>query len=390
MRPNATDADAILENIKEVSIKFAQDQKERQLRRELHQEDFDLLKEAGYNLMAVPVEHGGAYIDTRQTTRPLSEMLRILAHGDPSVALVASMHPAVISTWLEVPEAPEPYTKAWEDQRRWVFDTAKEGHWWGTIISEPGSGGDPSKSKAKAVKDSNGDGYRITGQKHFGSGSGMTSFMITLALAEGENAPDNFIFDMRGVPWDGSTGAKLIAPWDGHGMTATQSHGMEFKKMPATRAAWPDNPARNKVRQSTGRPGGHTFTSVIVGVIETAIETARAQLESRRDSMKPFEQVEWARIEMEGWLIQQAYEGVLREVESGADASRSALLCKESVAELAESVMLRIPKVLGGRAYSRSQPYGFWLEDVRALGFLRPPWGFAFDRIINGAWSSRL
>lgn len=390
MKLNATSADTILENIKEVSDEFAQNRPERQLRRELHQEDFDLLKDAGFNLMGVPVDQGGAYVSAQQSSRHLSEMLRILAQGDPSVALVASMHPAVLSTWLEVPEAPEPYKKAWEEQRRWVFDTAKEGHWWGTIISEPGSGGDPSKSRAKAVKDSDGDGYRITGQKHFGSGSGMTSFMITLALAEGESAPDNFVFDMRGVPWDGSTGAKLISPWDGNGMTATQSHGMEFTNMPAVRSAWPDNAARNKMRQgSAGRPGGHTFTSVIVGVVENAIATAAAQIEPKRDSMKAFEQVEWARVQMEGWLIQQASEAVLREVESGADASRSALLCKESVAELAESVMMRIPKVLGGRAYSRTQPYGFWLEDVRALGFLRPPWGFAFDRIISGVWTSR-
>ena len=50
--------------------------------------------------------------------------------------------------------------------------------------------------------------------------------------------------------------------------------------------------------------------------------------------------------------------------------------------------MLRISKVVGGSAYSRNFPYGFWLEDVRALGFLRPPWGFAFDRIFQGSWNT--
>ena len=103
--------------------------------------------------------------------------------------------------------------------------------------------------------------------------------------------------------------------------------------------------------------------------------------------MRPFEQVEWSRVEMEAWLIQQAYEGVLRDVECGNGlASRSGLLCKEAVAELSDSVLQRISKVVGGGAYSRSSPYGFWLQDVRALGFLRPPWGFAFDRIFDGSW----
>ena len=93
---------------------------------------------------------GGINGGVTEFTRPLCEMLRILAKGDPSVSLVASMHPAVLGGWLEVPEAPPPYTDAWEKQRRTIFETALEGCWWGTIISEPGSGGDPSKSRAVA------------------------------------------------------------------------------------------------------------------------------------------------------------------------------------------------------------------------------------------------
>ena len=77
---------------------------------------------------------------------------------------------------------------------------------------------------------------------------------------------------------------------------------------------------------------------------------------------------------------------MLRDVErDDGSASRSGLLCKEAVAELSDSVLQRISKVVGGGAYSRSSPYGFWLQDVRALGFLRPPWGFAFDRIFAGS-----
>ena len=122
--------------------------------------------------------------------------------------------------------------------------------------------------------------------------------------------------------------------------------------------------------------------------MESAVEAARRQVQPKKESMRSFEQVEWSRVEMEAWLIQQAYEGVLRDVESGSGAaSRSGLLCKEAVAELADSVLQRISKVVGGGAYSRSSPYGFWLQDVKALGFLRPPWGFAFDRIFDGSWN---
>jgi alkylation response protein AidB-like acyl-CoA dehydrogenase len=383
----ARNVQAVLENIKEISARFAQERSDRQRRRELIKADFDLLTDAGFPLIAVPVEHGGIYEGMTRSFRPLCEMLRVLAHGDPSVALVSSMHPAVITSggWLDVAEAPPPYTKAWDEQRRWVFQTACEGHWWGTIISEPGSGGDTSKTRATAQLRQSDGKYLLTGQKHFGSGSGITSFMITRAIPEGESNPDLFFMDMRGVPWDGSAGVKLIAAWDGHGMTATQSHAMSFQGMPATRAAWPGS-EREKTRDSAGRAAGQLFTSVIVGIVETAIQTARQQLQRKYGSMRAFEQVEWARIEMEGWLIQQAYEGVLRDIEESRNVPRSSLLCKEAVAGLAESVLLRISKVVGGSAYSQHAPYGFWLEDVRALGFLRPPWGFAFDQIFQGSW----
>jgi hypothetical protein len=53
---------------------------------------------------------------------------------------------------------------------------------------------------------------------------------------------------------------------------------------------------------------------------------------------------------------------------------------KTAIAELAESALARLSRVIGG-AYSRRSPFGFWYEDVRALGFLRPPWGLAFDQL---------
>lgn len=39
--------------------------------------------------------------------------------------------------------------------------------------------------------------------------------MVNTALPEGEAAPDLFFMDMKGVPWDGTAGVPLVAPWDG-------------------------------------------------------------------------------------------------------------------------------------------------------------------------------
>ncbi len=81
----------------------------------------------------------------------------------------------------------------------------------------------------------------------------------------------------------------------------------------------------------------------------------------------------------------QAYEGALRAVESGdhARALHAALRGKEAVADLAEASLRRLTRIIGGGTFSRRSPYASWFEDVRALGFLRPPWGLAYDNLFG-------
>jgi hypothetical protein len=56
MPTTAKDARIVLENIKQVSARFAHERSERQRRREWVQSDFDLLSEAGFLLTCVPVK----------------------------------------------------------------------------------------------------------------------------------------------------------------------------------------------------------------------------------------------------------------------------------------------------------------------------------------------
>ena len=380
------DVHTVLKNVGELSSRFAAERNERQQRRALVASDFAALRDAGFLLTGVPVEEGGVWQDVRHSARPVCEILRVLAHGDPSVALVCAMHPSVLAVWLTSPEVPPPFQEAWAAQRAEIFQTARDGAWWGTITSEPGSGGDMTKTKATARPAGSDGGYLISGQKQFGSGSGITSYMITTALPEGETTPDLFFLDMRGVRWDGTAGVTLTAPWDGHGMAATQSHAMAFADFPGRRSAHPGNLLKRM--EATGGFIQCAFTSVIVGVVETAVEAALQHVARRRDTLRAYERVESSRAEMEGWLIQQAYDGMLRAVEDGKEGRRRAAQAKTAIAELAESATARICRVIGGGTFSRSSPFGYWYEDVRALGFLRPPWALVYDNLFE--WSCAL
>lgn len=260
----------------------------------------------------------------------------------------------------------------------------RDGAWWGTVTSEPGSGGDIAVTKAVARSDGQG-GYRLSGDKHFASGSGISDYMITTAVADDDGAPDLFYVHTGGRAWDGSDGMRLIGEWDGHGMTATQSHAFRFDDMPIARSAWRGG-LPSLLAASFGFVGC-AFAAVIVGVCDVAFETARGQLRAKASSMRTYDRVEWARAEMEYWLILQAYEGMLRSVEASPagvtpiDVVRG----KTAIAELAEAAMRRVCAVVGGGTFHRRSPLGNWFEDVRALGFLRPPWGLAYDRMIEAS-----
>lgn len=372
------DFESLQNSLVTISADFASRRQQRQTRRHLDSADFDVLGEAGLPLVGLPAAEGGLWQGVQRSARPICTALRTLARGDSSVALVCSMHPAVLSYWLTIPD--DQRIELLAAQQSEINTSVRNGQWWGTITSEPRSGGDVAKTRALAEHGEQPLQYFLSGQKHFGSGSGITSFMVTTAVPEGEERPDWFFVDMRGAPWDGSRGVTRTAEWDGHGMIATQSHSMLFERFPATRIAWTGH--LTDVAARAGGFIGCLFTSVIVGIVDAAVATAHDQFGN--DALRPFEQVEWARAKMEAWLIEQAYEGMLGAIERKPDPRLDVLQGKTAIAELAESLLGRLCKVAGGSSFSRRSPFGFWFEDVRALGFLRPPWGLAFQMLIDG------
>lgn len=368
----------ILSNVSEVAARFAANRAERQRRRHLDRADFDELRDAGFLRTALPAARGGVWAGLARSARPVGEILRKLAAGDSSVALVSAMHPAVLGFWLLPDEIPGPSSAAWNEQKEAILASVERGSWWGTITSEPGSGGDILRTKTRAARDGTG-AYRLTGDKHFASGSGITSFMMTTAVPEGEDLPDVFYVDVRERPWDGTRGLRLVSEWDGLGMVATQSHAFRLEDCPASRYGAPGAVLSFIPAASTWN--ACLFTAVIVGILDAALDGATERMASRSQTLRGVETIEWTRARNEIWLVRQAWEGMLRAVEREDGALEAALRGKVTIAELSESALARLCRTIGGSTYSRSSPFGPWAEDVRALGFLRPPWGLAFDQL---------
>ena len=89
--------DEVIANLQVIADRFATERDERLARRHLERADFDQLAEAGFLLTGLSAEDGGFWRDIRQSIRPYAEMIHTIAMGDPSVALVAAMHPCVLT-----------------------------------------------------------------------------------------------------------------------------------------------------------------------------------------------------------------------------------------------------------------------------------------------------
>ncbi|MGH9225158.1 MAG: hypothetical protein ACRD2W_15565 [Acidimicrobiales bacterium] len=246
-----------LEDVEQIADVWRAERKDRQQRRSLDRAGFEALGRAGLWASVVPRDQGGSWEGMAASARTVCQAFRLLGAAGPSVALVASMHPAVVSFWLASPDASRP---EWERQREAVLASAAAGRQWGTITSEPGRGGDISRARATATPTPTpveaeapaflpGRTYAVTGDKHVRSGSGVTDVMMTTAIPDGEDEATIFVLDVRDKPWDGSTGLRLTAEWDGKAWRLPRATPGASKECPL--CVWPGT---GPSTTSCGRP----------------------------------------------------------------------------------------------------------------------------------------
>lgn len=364
-------------NIDALVDQWMPERSERMARTALARADFDALADAGLALTGVPADMGGLWESKEQSVRPVAAALRKLATVDPSLGLVCAMHPTVLMMWLNGPAKGGP--DGWAKQRNMVFDAARAGLWFGTIASEPGIGGDFMATKAVAKPDG-GDLWRLSGDKYMGSGSGITSFMMTVARPDGETQPDIFLIDTRGLAWDGSQGLKMTREWDGIGMAATQSHAFRFNDVPVYRhglqgGAFDLLPLNSPII-------GFIFSSVFVGILDAAADEAKRLLTGKAQRLSAFEQTSWMQGLNQVWLANQALEGMAHALETG-NGGLDVLHGKLAIADLAEQALMHLSHAVGGVSMSRANPFGQWMQDVRALGNLRPPRALTYAKLLE-------
>ena len=171
------------------------------------EEDFQELRAAQYLLMPVPEELGGAGMTLAEVCREQ----RRLAYYAPATALGVNMH----LYWLGV--AADLWRRG-DKSLEWILREAAAGEIFAAGHAESGNDIPVLLSTTKAERVD--DGYRFTGQKHFGS---LTPVWTRLGLhgmdASDPNAPK---IVHAFLPRD-AAGYAIKHTWDVLGMRATQS-----------------------------------------------------------------------------------------------------------------------------------------------------------------------
>jgi alkylation response protein AidB-like acyl-CoA dehydrogenase len=171
------------------------------------QEDFELLRSAGYLTLNVPEELGGRGYTLAQTAR----VQRRLAYHAPATALGINMHVYWVGVAADL-------WRAGDKSLEWMLREAMAGEVFAAGHSERGNDLPVLLSTAKAEKVAG--GFKFTGHKMFGSLAPVwTRYGLHGLWADAEGGPKI----VHGFLPRDAKGYKIVETWDTLGMRATRS-----------------------------------------------------------------------------------------------------------------------------------------------------------------------
>ena len=171
------------------------------------EEDFEDLREAGYLLMAVPEDLGGRGMLLPEVAREQ----RRLAYHAPATALAMNMH----VYWTGIAAD---LRRAGDDSMEWLLKEAAGGAVFAAGHAERGNDFPVLLSTTTAERD--GDGYRFTGHKSFGSLSPVWTYLGLHGMDTSDPEAPKIV---HGFLHRDAEGFKIVDNWDVLGMRATRS-----------------------------------------------------------------------------------------------------------------------------------------------------------------------
>ncbi|WP_040799523.1 acyl-CoA dehydrogenase family protein [Nocardia higoensis] len=201
------DLDAVFQPIFE---RIAAGAVEREIDRRLAYDEVELLREAKFGALRVPVEFGGFGASVRQLFRLLID----LAAAESNLPQALRVHWAFVEDQLLAEPGPE--------RERWLR-AAASGTLVGNAITEPGVG---AVDRYRTALTRQGDHWLLNGTKYYSTGSLYADYILVAADRDGERVGLLVDADAEGV--------RQHDDWDGFGQRLTASGTTEFTDVVVT------------------------------------------------------------------------------------------------------------------------------------------------------------
>ena len=326
-------------------------------------ENYERMREAGYLGLTVPQELGGMGAS-------LHEMLLAqerLASGCSSTALAVNMHVsplgqlAVLWRRTRDPQLERFLRQAASGEIVYASMTAERGH---SLLMT-------SNTVAERVD----GGYRVTGDKIFGTQSSICTQFTSMARHDDPERGSRVL--LFRVPRD-VEGMTVHQMWDTMGMRATQSNDFTldgiFVPEEAVFHSFPVHHFDATMLQTVWSWASASFGAVYLGIAAGAMDYAREQAHKRKQQDSPQVQALFAEMEV---LLETARAVLYRhaqEVEQDAIATRlgvqegmsRAILSKYVPGNNAQRIVDLAFHVVGGAGYAKRSPMERMYRDVRA------------------------
>lgn len=321
------------------------------------------LRTSGMLTLTVPANDGGFGASLMET----SDVLRTLAHGSPSTALMLGMHTSILANYLLDPAAvPESERNHFRLQRAWAIDEAAAGKIFAVANSEPGAGGDVHNSRSQVDASET----KFSGIKSFASFGSNADYFMAAARNEGGTVEYYLVRnDPRHVV--------VEKEWDALGMRSSESVILRFNEAPVVGILG----YRGMLDSMNLRHWSTlSFTSVILGTGESLFEEIRARA---TEMLSRVEVVDFH-------LHLQACRGFLNDtIRRAPEVPSKEYLdlvrdCKTYVTRTLAKKGLDVYIAQTGSAYSFSSTISRKFRDLLAGPALRPAAPIAFEGIWNG------
>ena len=359
----SADAAALIGLAHEQSAAFAERESELDAAGRYPSENIRDLFDRGFFAATLPAALGGAEIALADYV----EIVRILAHGSPSTALLYVMPSALVAV-TRIPEAlvPEAHRAPFREQSAWIAGEVAARKIFAVANSEPGAGGKISETKTTARK--NGGDVLLNGKKSFCSFGRYANYFM--CAARSDSGVDEFLVAR------GAAGLDVGTDWTALGMRSTESVSLTLHDTPAVALlGYPGMLERANARHWSTLGFAATFLGAGEALYESGRSSPGAQKALSRSDLAAFR------------LFLEAGRSYLREVARGEhwpisetwkkQPARVKTFITRGVSDHAVAML----NVGGGAAYVGRGSLQRLARDAMAGPFLRPPLPLALEEM---------